>query len=81
MKEVQIAHDKMDTDRTGEPGDAHYRNNLNQTPIELRTSSHEQEQTADRAQSSAETGPIMGNNGDQRGRNSSQGLRVQADKS
>jgi len=81
MKEIQVADDKMDADCAGKPRNAHDRNNLHQAPVEFGTSSHEQKQTADRAQSAAETGPVVGNYRDQGRRNAGQGVGVQTDES
>jgi hypothetical protein len=65
MEEVQITHGKVDANRSAESRAAHNRNDLRKTPIELCTSSHEEEQTADRTQPTTKAGSIMGDKGDQ----------------
>lgn len=81
VEEVQIANGKVDTNCTAESGAAHDCNDLGQTPIERRTSSHEEKKTADGTQPTAKAGPIMGNKGDQCRRDSRNVGGIEPDKS
>src|SRR5271166_3707537 len=81
MQEVKVTHGKVYADRTAEPRAPHDGDNLDQAPVEVRTTRHEQKKAADRAQSTSEAGPVVCNHGNQHRRDSTELTGAQSDES
>src|SRR5580698_2642893 len=81
MEGIQIADDKMNADCAAESSASHHSDDLNKTPIEVGAARHEQQQAADGAQSTAESGTIVRDYRDQRRRDSRERADVEPDES
>lgn len=68
MDEIEIADGKMNTDCASESRAAHDGDNLDQAPVEIGASRHEQKEATNRAKAAAESCAIMGDDRDQCGR-------------